>query len=77
MVESRRGAWDDAAAWTPVWISVGPSWRTGDEPLPWSAHETLWQLLAAHAECTRYAKRLGGVPKLSLPPEQPAPWNTF
>ena len=67
LVEGRRGAWDDAAEWTPVWISFGDSWRSGDEPLPWAAHEALWSLLAGYADVLRYAKRLGGVPKLSLP----------
>src|SRR5689334_23149610 len=42
LITSHRGAWDVAADWTPVWIGFGPSWRFGDEPLPWSAHETLW-----------------------------------
>ena len=67
MVERHHGDWDDAATWTPVWISFGPSWRTGEEPLPWVAHETLWRLLASYAEQVRYAKRLGGVEKLTLP----------
>ena len=67
LVESHHGAWDLAADWTPVWISFGPSWTTGAEPLPWSAHEALWDLLGSHAEHVRYAKRLGGVAKLTLP----------
>ncbi|RNL78375.1 hypothetical protein [Nocardioides marmorisolisilvae] len=67
LVESRRGAWDDAAAWTPIWISFGESWRSGEDPLPWAAHQALWDLLAEYAPQVRYAKRLGGVPKLSLP----------
>ena len=29
MLEARRGAWDDAAEWVPVWISFGDSWRDG------------------------------------------------
>ena len=67
LVEGRRGAWDEAAEWTPVWISFGDSWRSGDEPLPWAAHEALWDLLAEHADQVRYTKRLGGVPKLAPP----------
>src|SRR3954447_22875660 len=39
LLMAHRGAWDLAQAWTPVWIGFGASWRTGDEPLPWSAHE--------------------------------------
>ena len=73
MIESRHGAWDVAADWTPVWISFGAGWRTGEDPLPWAAHETLWTLLASYAEHVRYAKRLGGVAKLTLPPDVTAP----
>ena len=53
LVEQRRGAWDDAAAWTPVWIGFGDAWHefgpdgsarpTG--PLPWAAHQRLWHAL--------------------------------
>ena len=64
---SKRGAWDDAADWTPVWIGFGASWRRGDEPLPWAAHETLWDALEEFAAHVRYRKRLGGVPPLSVP----------
>src|SRR4051812_13269505 len=45
MLMARRGAWDDAAAWVPAWISFGESWYVGAEPLSWSAHRTLWQTL--------------------------------
>jgi hypothetical protein len=69
MIESHHGDWEEAADWTPVWISFGASWHHGDEPLPWSAHETLWHMLAAHGDHVRFAKRLGGVPKLALPPD--------
>jgi hypothetical protein len=67
LLERHRGAWDLAAGWTPVWISVGRSWRQGDEPLPWSAHATLWQVLDGHAEQVRFHRRLGGVRPLTLP----------
>jgi hypothetical protein len=67
MLMAKRGAWDDAAGWTPVWISFGDSWRDGDEPLPWSAHETLWETLAEHAEHVRYRLGLGGIPRISVP----------
>jgi hypothetical protein len=63
----RRGAWDDAASWTPVWISFGGSWKQGEEPLPWSAHATLWQVLDAQAQHVRFQKRLGGVRPLTVP----------
>ena len=64
---AKRGAWDVAADWTPVWVSFGDSWRTGDEPLPWSAHAALWDALAAHADHVRYRLGLGGIPKLAVP----------
>jgi hypothetical protein len=67
LLMAKRGAWDDAADWTPVWIGFGASWRTGDEPLPWSAHEALWDALEEYAEHVRYQKRLGGVRPLPVP----------
>jgi hypothetical protein len=67
LLTSHRGEWDVAAEWTPVWIGFGPTWQNGDEPLPWSAHETLWDVLDAHAEHVRFQRRLGGVPRLALP----------
>ncbi|HYH12902.1 MAG TPA: hypothetical protein VD789_11150 [Thermomicrobiales bacterium] len=69
LVERRRGAWDLAATWTPVWISFGESWYDGAEPLPWAAHQTLWQALDAHADHVRYQRRLGGVTPLHVPLE--------
>ena len=69
LIERHHGAWDLAETWTPVWISFGSSWRTGEDPLPWAAHEALWRLLASYADHVRYAKRLGGVQKLTLPPD--------
>lgn len=69
LVEGRRGAWDCAAAWTPVWISFGERWYVGDEPLPWRAHQELWRALERHAERVRYRKRLGGVRPLAVPVE--------
>jgi hypothetical protein len=62
-----RGEWDVAADWTPVWVSFGHSWRDGDEPLPWSAHEALWRALGAYAGQVRFHRRLGGVPHLRSP----------
>lgn len=67
LVESRRGAWDDAATWVPVWIAFGATWSNGTDPLPWAAHDTLWKLLATYDGRVRFAKRLGGVPRMSLP----------
>lgn len=67
LLTERRGEWDLAADWTPVWIGFGASWRHGDEPLPWSAHSALWRALDAYADVVRYRRRLGGVRRLPLP----------
>ena len=58
-----RGEWDLAAKWVPVWIGFGDRWQRGDEPLPWAAHEALWEALDSYAEHVRFHRRLGGVPK--------------
>ena len=62
-----RGEWDLAADWTPVWVGFGTTWRDGDEPLPWAAHEALWRVLDSHAQHVRFHRRLGGVRHLPLP----------
>ena len=62
-------AWNAAAAWVPVWVGFGPTWREGDDPLPWAAHEALWGALASRAQHVRFQRRLGGVPRLPLPVE--------
>lgn len=64
---AQRGGWDAAVDWTPVWISFGESWRDGDEPLPWAAHEALWRELDAYRRQVCFHRRLGGLPRLSLP----------
>jgi hypothetical protein len=69
LLTRQRGAWDLATGWTPVWIGFGPSWRTGDEPLPWAAHAALWRALDSHADHVRFHRRLGGVRRISLPQE--------
>jgi hypothetical protein len=69
LVERRRGAWDVAADWTPVWISFGESWYDGAEPLPWAAHQTLWRALETRGDHVRYQRRLGGVRPLQVPVE--------
>ncbi|MBC9732769.1 hypothetical protein [Nocardioides marmotae] len=76
LIEARRGDWDCARGWTPVWISFGPSWYDGDEPLPWSAHRTLWDALGRHAEHVRHTVRLGGVPRLPVRHERGARQDT-
>ena len=67
LLMAKRGSWDVAADWTPVWVSFGASWHDGDEPLPWAAHAALWDVLAEHAEHVRYRLGLSGVPRLSAP----------
>lgn len=67
LLTKQRGRWDIAAQWTPVWVGFGTSWRNGDEPLPWAAHEALWRALGSYADHVRFHRRLGGVPRLPLP----------
>ncbi len=67
VLTARRGAWDDAAEWVPVWVSFGASWREGAEPLPWAAHAALWDELARWEGHVRYRKWLTGVPPLPVP----------
>jgi hypothetical protein len=68
LLARHRGEWDVAAGWIPVWISFGKSWRNGDEPLPWSAHATLWRTLDAYGQHIRFHRRLGGVRPLPTIP---------
>ena len=68
LLARHRGEWDVAASWIPVWISFGATWRNGDEPLPWSAHATLWRTLDAYAQHVRFHRRLGGVHPLPTIP---------
>ena len=70
LLTARRGAWDDAADWVPVWIAFGESWYDGAEPLPWSAHKTLWRTLEGYAGHVHHGRRLGGVPRLDVPRER-------
>ncbi|MCW2793139.1 MAG: hypothetical protein JWO76_2237 [Nocardioides sp.] len=72
LLMSRRGAWEDAAEWTPAWIAFGESWYEGAEPLPWSAHQALWRTLEQYADHVRYRLGLGGVPPLEVPRERTA-----
>jgi hypothetical protein len=72
MLMSRRGAWDDAAEWTPVWIAFGESWYDGADPLPWTAHQTLYRTLEQYGEQVRYRLGRGGVPRLEVPREHSA-----
>lgn len=52
-----------------MWIGLGSSWRHGDDPLPWAAHQALWRVLGAYGGEVRFHRRLGGVPRLPLPTE--------
>lgn len=70
MVEQRRGAWDDAAGWTPTWIGFGDAWHEfGPDgnvrpsgPLPWAAHQRMWAALDEFGPSVRYRRRLSGIP---------------
>jgi len=70
LVEQRQGKWDDAATWTPAWIGFGEAWHEfgpeGDVrptgPLPWAAHQRLWDALAEFGTSVRFRRRLGGIP---------------
>jgi hypothetical protein len=66
MLTSRRGQWDHAAEWVPVWVAFGESWYDGAEPLPWSAHRTLWQTLERYSGHVHHQRRLGGIPRLDV-----------
>ncbi len=68
VLTARRGAWDDAADWVPVWVSFGESWQVrGGEPLPWTAHAALWTELERWSGHVHYRKCLGGVSPLPVP----------
>lgn len=69
MITARRGEWDDAADWVPVWIAFGESWYVGAEPLPWSAHQVLYATLEQYAAHVRYRKGLVGIPRVDVPHE--------
>jgi hypothetical protein len=69
MLTARRGEWDDAAEWVPVWIAFGESWYDGAEPLPWSARQTLYRTLESYAGHVHYRRGLGGIPRLDVPRE--------
>lgn len=72
LLMARRGAWDEAADWVPVWISFGDSWCRNAEPLSWAARATLYRTLDEYADHVRYRRGLGGVPPLDVPHEQTA-----
>ena len=69
MLERRRGGWDDAARWVPVWVTFGDSWYDGAEPLPWAAHQVLYRALDQYAGHVHFRRGLGGVPRLDVPRE--------
>jgi hypothetical protein len=67
LVMRHGDSWEVAADWVPVWVSFGSSWRRGDEPLPWVAHQALWDALDAWAPYVRFQRRLGGVSTIQVP----------
>jgi hypothetical protein len=66
MLVAKRGEWDCALGWKPVWMPFGETWHRGQEPLPWAAHATLWNKLAEYSAHTRYRLGLGGVPRVPV-----------
>ena len=70
LLVGHRGEWDLAAGWTPVWVGFGETWRRGDEPLPWAAHQALWGVLDGYPHHVRFHRRLGGVPRIQVPAER-------
>ena len=71
LLMQHQGTWDDASDWIAVWVSFGSSWRHDEEPLPWSAHAALWQVLESYAGRVHFHRRLGGVQPLTVPGD---PW---
>jgi hypothetical protein len=67
LIMRHGAAWELAADWVPVWVSFGPSWRRGDDPLPWAAHQALWDTLDAWSAHVRFQRRLGGVRTIPVP----------
>jgi hypothetical protein len=67
LIMSHGRTWEVAADWVPVWVSFGASWQRGDDPLPWSAHQALWDVLDAWAPHVRFQRRLGGVSRIPVP----------
>ena len=60
-------SWEVAADWVPVWVGFGSSWHRGDDPLPWAAHQALWDALDAWTPYVRFQRRLGGVSRIPVP----------
>lgn len=71
MAEQNNRRWADAEDWTLVWITFGDSWRAGEDPLPWSAHEAVWDVLGEYGDRVRYRKWIGSVPRLRVPSDAP------
>lgn len=69
LIDWSNGKWDLAADWTLVWITFGPSWLEGEEPIPWPSHAALWDKLGEYEPNVRYNLGLGGVPRLGIPRE--------
>jgi hypothetical protein len=67
LIMSHGDAWVVAADWVPIWVGFGPSWQRGDDPLPWAAHQALWDALDAWAPYVRFKRRLGGVSRIPVP----------
>ncbi len=69
LIDWSQGRWSAAADWTPVWITFGPSWLDGDEPIPWPAHAALWDKLGQYGSAVLFNRGLSGIPRLPVPRE--------
>jgi hypothetical protein len=67
LIMRHGSSWERAADWVPVWVGFGASWQRGDDPLPWAAHQALWDVLDAWAPYVRVQRRLGGVGRIPVP----------
>ena len=71
LVEQRRGAWDDAADWTPAWIGFGAAWHEfgpdGNVRAPRARSRGprtsgCGRALEEFGPSVRYRRRLSGIP---------------
>jgi hypothetical protein len=72
LIDWSNGEWEVAETWTLVWITFGDSWideKDAENPLPWTAHDALWNKLADYSDNVRYNWGLSSVPRLGVPRE--------
>ena len=59
MLMAKRGAWDCAMHWTPVWIAFGETWHRGDDPLPGRQDHSHGE---SHGHLPAQRSQIGAVP---------------